>query len=317
MAIHYFTDKVQVGGTPLSKDEVSELNRYFEENPEKPFRLYWFEEDDTDFSFLKDLRIKKLQVNYSKLANLDFLTYFPDLEEFDISEIRGDFDLSPVSKLSSLKVLNLDLRTTKKTADLSYIKDLSNLEALYLGGKFKKNSLQLNYEKLKVFCPHSGFDNFGELSKLKNLEVLKLFSQKVTSLEGVDSITTLKKVMLHQLKIEDQNVFSPVFRLPGLESLSIAYIKNITDFSFIKDESRLKTLSLWSLNGLESITGIEKLIALETYSHCGDHINKNSIDFSPLLKLKTLKNVEVKIGKMSGAAEEKLYSILNQFPETE
>lgn len=315
MGIHYFTDKVQVGGTSLTKDEVNELNKYFAENPDKPFRLYWFEEENNDFSFLRDLKnIKKLQVDHSKLDNLDFLSYFPDLEEFDISELKGEFDLSPISRLSNLKVLNLDLRTVKKTADLAYIKDLTNLEELYLAGKFKKNSLQLNFEKLKVFSPHSAFDNFGELSNLKNLEVLKLFSQKVGSLEGVDTITTLKKVMLHQLKLESQEVFSPVFRLPQLEQLSIAYAKNITDFNFIKNESPLKALYLWSLNGLESIQGIEKLVALETYSHCGDHLNKNTIDFSPLLKLKNLKNVEVKIGKMSGEAEERLYAVLSKFP---
>lgn len=314
MAINYFTDKVQVN-TSLTKEEVKELNKYFDENPDKPLRLYWFEEDNNDFSFLRDLRIKKLQVDYSKLSNLDFLSYFPDLETFDISELRGDFDLSPISSLSNLKVLNLDLRTVKKTADLSHIKDLTNLEELYLAGKFKKNSLQLNYEKLKVFSPHSAFDNFGELSKLKHLEVLQLFSQKVTSLEGVDTITTLKKVMLHQLKIEDQETLSPVFRLPNLEQLSIAYAKNIIDFFFIQNESRLKSLYLWSLNGLESIQGIEKLVALETYSHCGDHTNKNTINFAPLLKLKTLKNVEVKIGKMSGEAEKRLYAVLSKYPK--
>lgn len=316
MAIHYFTDKVQLGGTPLTKEEVKELNKYFEENPEKPFRLYWFEEDNNDFTFLKGLKnIKKLHINYSTLQDLDFLSYFPDLEELEIDEIRGSFDISPISRLSSLKVLNLDLRNTKKTADLTYINGLANLEQLYLTGKFKKKSLQLNFDKLKVFCPYSGFEDLASLAVLENLEFLKLYDHKISSLQGIETITSLKKILINNIKIENQDILSPIFLLPQLNALSISYTKGITDFTFIKNKSHLKSLYLWLLNSLESVIGIENLTALETYSHCGEHLHKNKIDFSPLLNLKTLKNVEIKIGKMNRDAEERLHTVLSKYPK--
>jgi hypothetical protein len=311
MAIHYFNDTVQIN-TSLSKDEIEEINRRFLERPERVFRLYWFEENN-DFSFLKEIRnVKKLAISYSKIGDFDFLKYINSIEYLDINEIDGNPDITPIGQLESLKTLNLNLRKSTRQNNLNCLNSLGDLEELYFSGKFKKNSLELNFKKLKKFGPRLNCVDINEISKLKSLIQLNLINQKVETLAGLEKSTLLNKIIINDIKINEQEILSPLFMLKNLETISLSYIKAIRDFTFIKDESPVKDMCLWSLNGLESIKGIEKLNFLEKYSQFGEHKNKNSLDFSALLKLKRLKHVEIRIGEMNKEAKNKLKPIIEQ-----
>jgi hypothetical protein len=311
MGYTIFDERLQAA-PPIDKKEIQEINQYFVKNPGKIFRLYWFE--DNNFSFLKDLKnISKLEISYSKLSDFGFLENVPDIEYLNINEISGNPEITPIGNLKNLKTLNLNLRKSTKQNNLKPLNNLSLLEKLYFQGKFKKNSFELQFDHLSEFGPQLNCIDINEIGQLKNLKTLKIFNQKIDNLTGFEKILSLDNLFIHNVKMLDQNIFSVIFLINGLKKLSMAYIKGITDFTFIKNKSSIETLILWSLNGLESIKGIENLIHLKKYSQCGEHKNLNIIDFSELLKLKELKEVEIKIGKMNKEAEIKLNKILGKY----
>ena len=313
MGIQYFNDKVQVSHS-LSKKETDEINLHFKENPEKIFRLYWFKEENNDFNFLKSMDyVKKLEINYSKLNDLKFLDNITNIEYLDINEIDGNPDIAPIANLIHLNVLNINLRKSTKQNDLKCLNNLKDLQELNFNGKFKKNSLGTDFNKLTVFGPQLNCIDVSKIYCFNNLKTLKIFSQKINTLDGLEKINGLKTLMIHQVKMDTQEILTPIFSIEGLEKLSLAYIKTIEDFSFATDNETINKLYLWPLNGLKSLNGIDKLKSLEYYSQCGEHENKNIIDFSEIKKLKYLKDVEIKVGTMNEEAEIKLNKLLEYY----
>jgi hypothetical protein len=309
MGINYFKDKVQVSHS-LTTKECQEIDRHFIENPEKIFRLYWFGENN-DFTFLRNIKnVKKLEINYSTIDDFSFLKYIPEIEYLDINEIKGNPCVLSIGELYSLKTLSLNLRKSTVQTDLKFLRNLRNIEELYFAGKFKKNSLQIDFSKLVSFGPQMNSINLSEMNNFDRLETLQLFDQKIETLDGIEKMMHLKNILINGIKTGDQKILSPIFSLKELENLSISYVKTIIDFTFFRENKTIKNLYLWTLNGLERLDGIEKMESLEKYIQNGGHNNKNTIDFSELLKLKNLKEVEIKIGEMNKEAEERLKKIL-------
>ena len=314
MGITHFKDTVQVSHS-LTVIECQKISKYFMKNPEKIFRLYLFE-GNNDFTFLKNImNVKKLEINYSTIDNFNFLRYMPEIEYLDINEINGNPDISAVGELYSLKTLNLNLRKSTVKTDLNFLKNLKNIEELYLAGKFKKNSLQIDCSKLVTFRPQMNCIDLSEINNFNKLKVLQLYNQKIETLKGITKMIHLKNILINNIKITDQKILTPIFSLKELENLSISYVRAITDFTFVKENKSIKNLYLCILNGLERLDGIEKIESLEKYIQNGEHHNKNTIDFSKLLTLRKLKDVEIKIGKMNKEAEEKLKTILEKITE--
>jgi internalin A len=311
MGITYFNDKVQVSHS-LTGKKCQEIDKHFFENKEKVFRLYWFE-GNNDFTFLKNIKnVKKLEISYSKIDDFNFLKYTPEVEYLDINEIDGNPSILTIGELYSLKILNLNLRKSTKQMDLNCLKNLKNIEKLYFHGKFKKNSLQIDFSKLVLFAPQMDCINLSEIKNFSKLNTLQLLNQKIVTLNGIENMIHLQNILINSIKIDDQKILSPIFTLKELENLSIFYVKTIIDFTFIQENKTIKNLYLWSLNGLKTLNGIENLKSLEKYIQNGEHSNKNTIDYSGLLKLKKLKEVEIKIGKMNKEAEEKLNGIIEK-----
>ena len=312
----YFKDRVQVSRS-LNATECQEINKHFTENNEKIFRLYCFR-GNNDFSFLKNIKnVKKIEINYSKIDDFNFLRYIPELEYLDINEIDGNPDILAIGELYSLKTLNLNLRKSTKQIDLACLKNLRNIERLYFKGKFRKNSLHIDFSKLVSFGPQMNCINLSEINNFNRLLTLQLLDQKIDTLNSIENMIHLQNILINNIKINDSKILSPIFLLNELENLSISYVKTIIDFTFIQKNETIKNLYLWSLNGFETLNGIEHIKSLEKYIQHGDHKNKNTIDFSGLLKLKKLKEVEVKIGKMNKDAEEKLKRILEKIKNSE
>lgn len=310
MAINYYKDKVQVSHK-LNKDECDEINNFLQKNPDKPLRLYWFE-DVSELDFVANItNLKKLEINYSSLENIDFISSITDLEYLDISEMQGNLNVEAIKHLEKLKVLNLALNKATRQTDLSILSNIKQLEEFYFSGKFKKNSLDINVLKnIKVLAPQLNTINFKELEVLEHLKELRIFNQKASTLEGIEKFTSIEKILINGLRMENQNKLSPIFKLPNLKILNLFYIKFIEDFSFIKAEHNLETLILWTLNGLKSYSGIEKLHQLKKLSHCGGHNEPNDIDFEDILKLKNLREIEIKIGKVNNETKNIIEKII-------
>lgn len=310
MAIEYFNDRVQVSHN-LNNEECTEVNEYLLENTDKRLRLLWFE-DVNELSFIPKLtNVKDINLEYSNLENIDFLSELTDLETLDISEMQGNLDVSAIRHLKKLKILNLTLTKATRQTDLSVLDDNVDLKEFYFAGKFKKNSLNLNVLKnIEILAPQLNSINFSELGELKKLKEFRLFNQKITSLNGIEKLTSVEGIMLSSVRMESQDLLSSIFDLPKLKILNMSYLKFVQDFTFIKQNHNLEFLFLWTLNGLQNYNGIEKLLKLKKLSHCGEHSTPNSIDFENIRNLKNLKELEIKIGKTNKETANKINELI-------
>ncbi len=298
MAIEYWNDRVQVTHN-LNDKECDNLNNYFFKNQNKTLRLIWFE-DVKELSFISKLtNVRDIKIQYSNLDNINFLSSLINLEILDISEMEGNLDVSAIKNLKKLKVLNLNLNKATRQTDLSILDEI-NLEEFYFKGKFKKQSLNLNsLKKLKILAPQLGVINFEEIGELKELKEIRLFNQTIKSLKGIDKFVSVDKLMLSDIRMENQELLSPIFELPNLKILNLYYLKFIEDFTFIQNKHNLEYLNLWTLNGLKSYNGIERLTNLKSLYHCGEHSKPNEINLSKIKSLKKLTKIEIKIGNIN------------------
>lgn len=311
MAIEYYDDRVQVSHK-LNKEESNEVNDFLKKNEDKSLRLYWFE-DTKELDFVSNIpNAKKISISYATLENIDFLTSLQNIETLDISEMTGNLDVSAIRNFKNLRILNLSLNNATKQTDLSILDNEIALEEFYFSGKFKKNSLNLNVLKnIKILAPQLSTINFKELDNLEQLKEIRLFKQKITSLNGIEKFTSLEKLLINGIRMENQDILSPIFDLPKLNNLNLWYVKFMEDFTFIKKNHDLRYLNLWTLNGLKSYNGIEKLDSLKELSHCGEHKNANDINFENIKSLKNLERLEIKVGQLNKKTNKIIENLIN------
>ncbi len=299
MSLEYYDDRVQVTHS-LNNEECLQVGNFLKDHSNMALRLIWFK-DSNELEFLKKiLNIKKLKINYSSVTDINFIEYLPELEELDISDMEKNLNVAAISNLRHLKVLNLNLHKASRQTDLSIISQCTLLEEFYFSGKFKKKSLDINtLQNIRILAPQLNTLNLQDISSLKYLKVLKIFEQKTDSLVGIENLTSIEKIHIYNLRMDDQNKLSPLFKLPRLKTLGLSYVHFIKDFSFITNRHNLEELILWSLNGLESYKGIEQLKKLKKLSHCGKHTSPNSINFQAIRNLQDVAELEIKVGKLN------------------
>jgi hypothetical protein len=113
-------------------------------------------------------------------------------------------DLTPLSKLVNLKILEFENSQIK---DISPLFNLLKLETLSL-------SRNENIEDISL------------ISRLVNLKSLELISNKITDISYLSSLVNLEKLSLYGNEIRD---ISPLFNLLKLETLSLSRNENIDD----------------------------------------------------------------------------------------
>lgn len=152
-----------------------------------------------------------------------------------------------------------------------------------------KSRLQLEhypeYDSIKeLYYYGNDSPNLGVFSKFKNLEVLGIPSNGLSSLQGIGVFTKLKELHIHNNLITD---LSPLKELSdSLEYLSVSYCPiqdpttigvltnlnelyaskiGITDISFLTNLNRLKTLYIGQ-NEIENLLPFGSLLSLEKVS---------------------------------------------------
>jgi hypothetical protein len=310
MAIEFYDDRVQITHK-LNIKESDDVNNYLQKNPDKYLRILWFE-NSKDLDFMPKIpSAKKIEISASTLDNIDFLSSLEDIEMLDINENQGSLNLDAIKNLKKLKILNLTLNNATTQTDLSILDDELTLEEFYFSGKFKKNSLNPNVlKKIKIFAPQLNTINFQDLNDLNQLKEIRLCNQKITSLEGIEKFPSVEKVTISGLKMENQDILSPIFDLPQLKELNLFYLKFIEDFTFIKKNHDLEFLNLVTLNGLKNYNGIEKLKAIIKLSHFGAHKHPNSINFENISSLKSLKELDIKIGQVNKSTKNEIERLI-------
>ena len=155
-------------------------------------------------------------------------------------------DLSPLSGLTQLTSLDLDLNPM---TDLSALKDLVNLTLLYAG----RRVTQANYNG-----PTPADLSF--LTKLTQLEYLKLNVWAIRDLSILGSLTALKELYLQYNHFSD---ISPLSSLTTLTRLDLTFNYLLTDISPLGSLTALEVLHLTSNSRLSDISALKNLTNLE------------------------------------------------------
>jgi Leucine-rich repeat (LRR) protein len=137
-------------------------------------------------------------------------------------------------------------------------------------------------------------DYFDVICKMKNLEVLNIWSSTATDISSIKKLTKLKALSLSNFsQLED---VSPLIELKSLESLSILASFKVDNYEFIGKMKWLKSLELGGdtfapknlmLSSLEPFTDLSELIELDMSS--ASIKDKN---YRPILELKKLKRLD-------------------------
>ncbi len=201
--------------------------------------------------------------------------------ELDLSKNEFVTDLSPISKLTNLKKLNI---SNTKINDLGPLSSLTKLEVLNCSHTMVNNLEPLkysinireihcnntlitditplrNFAKLeKLYCFTSPINNLVPISALPNLKDLRIYDTPISDLYAVANLQSLEILNCSYSQISD---LSPINGLQNLKRLDIENTK-ITDLSPLSNIKSLNTLfcdntQINTLNPLKGLPNLERV----------------------------------------------------------
>lgn len=193
-----------------------------------PELRYWFKEylsveDDKDITVESLKTLKKLDIHYLEVRDLEGIQYCTNLENLFLTDCKLN-DISKISGLKNLKSLNLSLNNI---SDLTPLEGLTNLE-------------NLNLEKCNVS------KSLEALSKLTNLRTLNLSECNIKDMTPICKLASLENMYLYNNHIESLPTIENLKNLKSLKGIELS--KNS-----IKDYSPLATLNLQNCNIREQL----------------------------------------------------------------
>lgn len=225
-------------------------------------------DDINAISNLRNIKILKLSglSLKDKEQSMGVIGTLRDLEELDITacDFNGK-DLTPLSSLSNLKILDMGFNSLPDFSILSNLTQLEVLQAQYLNNSIKP----LNIETI---------------SDLTNLKEVDLSGDKLSS-DDLEILMPLKKIYRLILNGNQINDISLIKDLSELEELQIAS-NGISDLKYISELTTLKKLNL-SYNPLDNIHELSFLINLRELSLINGSLHSLD-DLSSLVQLQKL-----------------------------
>lgn len=207
---------------------------------------------------IKDNQIKHIRLSeFSgwKDDKIDFITHMPELEGVEIYSSKIN-DLTPLTKLPKLK--NLALECPYKAIDFSV---LTMLEALFIRWRPKSESIFEISTIINLNIVNYPETDLYQLQKMKDLKSIKLTSQKLNSLRGIESFKNLISVDLFRCsKLETLN---NIEQCKTLENIEIESCKNISEITPIKNNTNLKRISINNCGEIKSLIDLKGLKELE------------------------------------------------------
>ena len=242
--------------------------------------------------------------------------YFPDkLKELSLTSINDVVTIQGAKNLNQLKlVANAE---SSKSVDLSSLSSLAELELSLMFAEKVKVKLPAALKSLDLNASIENSFSLAFLKDLKNLESLKIRTGE-KSAKDINAISSLSN--LKQLKYDENGVGNDSFKsdfkteylkgLKQLEELSLRYVVNLPDFSFVKELPALKVLEIdtsrvKTLKGLEA-GNVEKLSLSDCHSIS---------DWTPILKSK-ITDLKFFISGYWGTKLEMTTKTLNQLAES-
>lgn len=228
--------------------------------------------NDTIYQWINDTIITDLTPIYETLRQLTRLT------EVNVSGNESITDLSPLSELSDLRILNcsntnvsdinpirnlngikeLDISNTKIT-DISNLKYANIVQTFKADGNKIKDISIVEYFKDLNYLSLSNTEvyDISSLSGCENLKALNLSGTLVNDLTSMANLTHLHDINISNTYISD---LSPLKGLENLNSLNIEGTQ-VTDLDGIADLKGLNEINFSNtkVSDLETLNGLPKL----------------------------------------------------------
>lgn len=240
---------IRVRNRPLSKLDCFAVTALdFSEYP-----IDDLEQFQNDFELIPN--VKKLNLAYSEIQNLEPLANWAQLEELTVNSSTV-VDLSGLSALPKMKRLKI---SGGNGMDFSTLPELPELQKLTVIGSFSNASFLSKFPKLTHLRLMSdvSFDP-APVAQLSQLQELSIGNNGPISLSFLSGLTELRTLCLLD-PIED---FSPVSNLKNLQAL-LCYggEGGITDISALSSLTKLNTLDLRNnqISDVSALAGLERL----------------------------------------------------------
>lgn len=243
---------------------------------------------DRDIMLSDVIGIEELNLLFTEVENIDSLRYLTNLQELHLvsgkfmpngtsfSSLKDDtpIDLSALSNLTKLKILQLE---GKKIKDISPLANLQNLEVLSLCGGGGTSMFP------------TMVSDITPLSKLTNLKILNMPRTQVTNIEPIANLTNLEKLDLTWNHISDT---TPLSNLEHLTRLNL-FGTDVTDINSLSTLHQLESLDLGDtqITNLEPLKDIIQLKNLNLYNT--NIVNLNVLSNLPQLTSLGLYNTTI------------------------
>lgn len=233
----------------------------------------------------------------SNLSNLTFLNL----------ELTGVEDISCLSKLASLTHLSV---SESKIQDVSVVKELSKLEVFYMNNleNLDETTIKVPIGLMEYYCNNNGLTNIEFLRENIALNRVELSGNKLTdvsplstkplSMVNVNSnqITDISSIAVtnFELKATD-NQISDISCLKGTKAEFIFLSNNeISDISVFEGNDGLRTLEL-SNNNIVNISALKDCFNISSLNLNGNQI----ADISAIATIDNLKSLDLSNNQIS------------------
>jgi len=277
---------------------------------------------------LKNLKVLILDNNnIVKITNCESLISIQtiNLDENPIQEIKSIGELPNLTTLRihnnclPLTILNaLEMeRTTPVVPDIEKVKAIARNEFVQIRDKiifaynleFGREGLGLNLN----FCELESIRSIENLSNIKGLKVLDLWTKKINKIEGLDELKDLESLSLGNNEITKIEGLDSLKKLKSLtlDKNKITMIENLGNLVSLKylslRENQISTISgLTPLEDLEildlesnKIQDLKEIESLKKITKLNFSDNPSITDFSMLSKLFSLKRLILKKNEIS------------------
>ncbi|MBS1787982.1 MAG: hypothetical protein JST85_09685 [Acidobacteria bacterium] len=244
----------------------------------------------------------------SKLSNLQQLTL-----NLRVSEVSN---LEPLSKLSNLQQLRLDLRLSK-VSNLEPLLKLSNLQQLRLDLSDSEESnleplLKLsNLQQLRLDLSDSEVSNWEPLLKLSNLQQLRLdlSDSEASNLEPLSKLSNRTHLTLDLSHSRESNL-EPLSKLSNLQQLTLFLGTKVSNLEPLSKLSNLQQLTLDLYTS--EVSNLEPLLKLSNLQQLTLSLGIKVSNLEPLLKLSNLQQLTLDLYTIEVDKLEVLSKLSNQ-----
>ncbi len=238
---------------------------------------------------LSEMNVKELCITCSPSENLSDIFELKNVTELTIERYsKTNLDLNGIEKMTGLKKLDISA-DSGYTLDIAPVGKLKNLEDLSITAYSTKNLDKIaGLTKVKKLMLHSmNEDDLSFLSKMKGLKELSLMYVNDSFEKSLPKLTKVKHLGITD--ITDYVDYGNIYKMKGLESLSVMGGKGTVSLTGIEELSNLNELNLMlcSYGDLSPVSKCENLKTLMIYNCNTPDFDAN--DIKGMTQLETLK----------------------------